>query len=134
MLMTLDEDRFQRGEDVGAVADIDDPERLQCVDHSTRADRNAGGAQRAGKADDVIGDKAGGGRGHARFYPIVIPGRANRTRVYPSSANINVQVGNSRLGWREPGIHTPDRAYGFRVRAEPVIGPRVARTRWHAPE
>src|SRR5438046_3326601 len=51
----------------------------------------------------------------------VIPGRANRTRVYPSSANINVQVGNSRLGWREPGIHTPDRGYGFRVRAEPVI-------------
>src|SRR5436190_2218924 len=59
------------------------------------------------------GREAGGGRGHARFYPIVIPGRAT---------------------WREPGIHTPDRGYGFRVRADPVIGPRVARTRWHAPE
>jgi|GEM_PF-2766085 len=26
------------------------------------------------------------------------------------------------------------RGYGFRVRAEPVIGPRFARTRWRAPE
>jgi len=44
-------------------ADIDHPQRLQCVDHSTRADRNPGGSQRAGKADDVVGDQAGGGRG-----------------------------------------------------------------------
>jgi hypothetical protein len=36
--------------------------------------------------------------------------------------------------WRRPGIHTPGRGYGFRARAEPVIGPRFARTRWRAPE
>src|SRR6266581_5640746 len=29
---------------------------------------------------------------------------------------------------RRPGIHNHDRGYGFRVRAEPVIGPRFART------
>jgi hypothetical protein len=32
---------------------------------------------------------------------------------------------------RRPGIHNRDREYGFRARA---IGPRLARTRWHAPE
>src|SRR5258706_14969679 len=35
----------------------------------------------------------------------------------PEFGNIIVQVGNSRLGWRRPGIHTPGRGYGFRVRA-----------------
>ena len=44
-------------------------------------------------------------------------GCANRTRVDPSSAISFVQVGNSRLGWRRPGIHTPDGGYGFRVRS-----------------
>jgi hypothetical protein len=29
---------------------------------------------------------------------------------------------------------TKHRGYGFRARAEPVIGPRFARTRWRAPE
>jgi hypothetical protein len=33
----------------------------------------------------------------------------------------------------EPGIHNHDREYGFRARAEPVIGPRFARTHWRAP-
>src|SRR5216684_9050450 len=41
-----------------------------------------------------------------------------RTRVYPSSAMSFVQVGNSRLGWRRPGIHDHDRAYGFRACAD----------------
>src|SRR4051812_2866269 len=44
-------------------------------------------------------------------------GCANRTRVNPSSANINVQLGNSRLGWRRPAIHIPGSGYGFRVRS-----------------
>jgi len=39
----------------------------------------------------------------------------------PEFGNIVGQVGNSRLGWRRPGIHTPGRGYGFRARAEPVI-------------
>src|SRR6266478_9123634 len=42
----------------------------------------------------------------------------HRTRVYPSSAMSFVQVGNSRLGWRRPGIHNHNRAYGFRARAD----------------
>jgi hypothetical protein len=29
--------------------------------------------------------------------------------------------------WRRPGIHTPDGGYGFRARAEPVIGHAFAR-------
>jgi hypothetical protein len=39
------------------------------------------------------------------------------------------------LAWgRSPEIHTPRRGHGFRTRAELVIGPRFARTRWRAPE
>src|ERR1700675_236793 len=52
----------------------------------------------------------------------------------PEFGKNNVQVGNSRLGWRRPGIHNHDREYGSGLAAEPVIGPRFARTRWHAPE
>jgi hypothetical protein len=46
----------------------------------------------------------------------------------PEFSNIIVEVGNSRLGWRRPGIHNHRagnfgaerdiRVYGFRVRAE----------------
>jgi hypothetical protein len=61
MLVALDEDRFQRGEDVGAVADLDHLQRVQRIDDRAGPDRNAGRAQRAGKADDVVGDLAGGG-------------------------------------------------------------------------
>jgi len=42
-----------------------------------------------------------------------IPGRATGTRVYPSSALKIVEVGNSRLRWRGPGIHIHDGGYGF---------------------
>src|SRR3954451_21898472 len=59
MLVALDEDRFQRGEDVGAVADIDYAQRVERVDHCARPDRNAGGPQRTGKADDVVRHQAG---------------------------------------------------------------------------
>jgi len=60
MLVTLDEDGFQRGVDVSAVADLDHLQRIQGVDDRTRPNRNAGGAQRTGKADDVVGHLAGG--------------------------------------------------------------------------
>src|SRR5207237_3346242 len=62
MLMTVDENRFQRGEDVGAVADFDHLQCIQRVDDSAGPYRNASGAERTGKADDVIGDQAGSGR------------------------------------------------------------------------
>ena len=70
MLMALDEDRLQRGEDVGAVADLDHLQRVHGVDDSTGPDGNAGRPQRPGKADDVVGHLAGRGRevidGHRR--------------------------------------------------------------------
>ena len=59
MLVALDEDRLQRGEDVGAVADLDHLQRVQRIDHRAGPDRNPGGAQRARKADDVVGHLAG---------------------------------------------------------------------------
>ena len=59
VLVALDEDRLQRGEDIGAVADLDHLQRVQRIDHRARPDRNPGRAQRAGKADDVVGDQAG---------------------------------------------------------------------------
>src|SRR5690242_3783379 len=55
-------------------------------------------------------------RGCGRPSPVVIPGRAARTRVHPCSSLSIVQVGNSRLGGREPGIHDHHREYGFRAR------------------
>ncbi len=58
VFMPLDEDRLQRGVDVGAVADLDHLQRIEGIDHRTGPDRNAGGAQRAGKADDVVGHLA----------------------------------------------------------------------------
>ena len=58
MLVTLDEDRLQRGVDVGAVADLDHLQRIQRVDDGARSHGNAGRAQRAGKADDVVGHLA----------------------------------------------------------------------------
>ena len=61
MLVALDEDGLQRGEDVGAVADLDHLQRVQRIDHRTRPDRNPGRPQRAGKADDIVGDLAGWG-------------------------------------------------------------------------
>src|SRR5712691_10561654 len=36
-------------------------------------------------------------------------GARHRSRVYPRSALNTAQVGYSRLGWREPGIHNPRR-------------------------
>ena len=59
MFVALDEHRFQGGEDIGAVADLDHPQRIQRIDHRARPDRHPGGAQRAGKADDVVGDQTG---------------------------------------------------------------------------
>ena len=101
VLVALDEDRFQRGEDVGAVADLDHLQRVQRIDHGAGPDRNAGGAQRAGKADDVVGHLAGRGiemiDGHriVRFaITPVIPGRAQaRTR----NLAIAVQIPGSSL-------------------------------------
>ena len=61
MLVALDEDRLQRGVDIGAVADLDHLQRVQGVDHRAWADRNPGRAQRAGKADDVVGHMPGRG-------------------------------------------------------------------------
>ena len=65
MLMALDENGLQRAEDIGAVTDIDHPQRFQRIDDSAGTDRNPGGAQRASKADDVVGDQAGDGSCHA---------------------------------------------------------------------
>jgi hypothetical protein len=68
MLVALDEDRLQRGEDIAAVADLDHLQRVQRIDHGARPDRNPGRAQRAGEAYDVIGYLAGGARrGHSRI-------------------------------------------------------------------
>ena len=61
MLVALDEDRLQRGEDVGAVADLDHLQRVHGVDDSAGPDGNPGRPQRAGKADDVVGHLAGRG-------------------------------------------------------------------------
>src|SRR5882724_52440 len=72
------------------------------------ADRLAGGVAGGEEAIKVHGDVI-------RSTNVVIPGRDARTRVYPSSAMSFVQVGNSRLGCREPGIHTPCGGYGFRA-------------------
>ena len=46
---------------------------------------------------------------------LVIPGR-HRTRACPSSANIIVQVGNSRLGRREPGSPEVHRRNNLEIR------------------
>ena len=82
MLVALDEDRLQRGEDVGAAADVDHLERVHGIDHGARPDRHAGRAQRAGKADDVVGELLGllgrqvvDGHGLVSIL-LVIPGRA----------------------------------------------------------
>ncbi len=61
MLVALDEDGLKGGVDIGAVADLDHLQRIQRVDHRTRPDRHPGRPQRAGKADDIVGDQAGGG-------------------------------------------------------------------------
>ena len=61
MFMPLDEDRFQRGVDVGAVADLDHLQRVQRIDHRARSDRQPGRPQRAGKADHVVGHLPGRG-------------------------------------------------------------------------
>ena len=58
MLVAFDEDRFQRGIDVSALADLDQPQRVHGIDHRAGAERNAGGPQRARKADDVVGHVA----------------------------------------------------------------------------
>ena len=76
MLVALDEDGLQRGVDVGAVADLDHLQRVHRIDHRARPDRNPGRAQRAGKADDVVGDQAGRRdavveRGHLRLSDCV---------------------------------------------------------------
>ena len=62
MLVALDEDRLQRREHVGAVADLDHLQRVQGIDDGAGPDRNPGRAQRAGKADDVVGHLTGRGR------------------------------------------------------------------------
>jgi len=59
VLAALDEDRLKRREHIGAVADIDELNRIHRVDRSARPDRNACGAQRTGKADNVISRPAG---------------------------------------------------------------------------
>ena len=61
MLVALDEDRLQRGVDVGAVADLDHLQRVQRIDDRAGTDGNPGRAQRAGKADDVVGHCPVGG-------------------------------------------------------------------------
>jgi hypothetical protein len=58
----------------------------------------------------MVGQRHGGG---LRIDSDVIPRCAIAHRGYAT--------------WRRPGIHTPDRGYGFRARVEPVIGPRFAR-------
>lgn len=70
MLVALDEDRLQRGEDIGAVADVDHQQRAHGIDDRARPHRHACGAQRPGEADDVVGELLGllGGKvvdGHA---------------------------------------------------------------------
>src|SRR5689334_24788376 len=59
MLTALDENRFQRREDVATIADLDQLQRVHGVDDSARSDRHPRRAQGAGKAHDVVGDVAG---------------------------------------------------------------------------
>ena len=59
MLVALDEDRLKRRKYIGAVADIDELDRVHRIDDGARPDRNACGAQRPGKADDVVGRSTG---------------------------------------------------------------------------
>ena len=54
MFMPLDEDRLQRREHVGAVADLDHLQRVQGVDDRAGPDRNPGRAQRPSEVDDVV--------------------------------------------------------------------------------
>ena len=59
LIVRVLQEGLQRGEDIGAVADLDYLQRIQGVDDRTWPDRNSGRAQRAGKADDVVGDLTG---------------------------------------------------------------------------
>jgi hypothetical protein len=59
MLATLDEDRFQRGEHVGTMPDLDDPQRVERIDDRPWPDRQSRGSQCARETDDVVGDAAG---------------------------------------------------------------------------
>src|SRR5271167_540716 len=62
MFVALDEDRLQRREHIGAAADLDHLERVHGVDDGAGPNRDSGRAQRAGKADDVVGHLTGRGR------------------------------------------------------------------------
>ena len=84
MLVALDEDRLQRGEDVGALADVDHLQRVHGIDDGAGTDRNPGRPQRAGKADDIVGHLAGRGRemidGHRIAHSRHSGARKARTR------------------------------------------------------
>src|SRR5262245_38171574 len=56
--MAFDEHALECREHVGAVAKPDHLQRFQRIDGGTGADRQAGRAQGARKADDVVGDEA----------------------------------------------------------------------------
>jgi hypothetical protein len=59
MLAALDENRFQRRENIGAVADVHHLQRVHGVDHGAWPDRNPGRTQGARKTDDVVGHLTG---------------------------------------------------------------------------
>jgi hypothetical protein len=61
VLVTLDKDRLQRGVDIGAIADLDHLQRVERIDHGAGTDRDAGRAECAGEADDIVGHVAGRG-------------------------------------------------------------------------
>ena len=109
MLVALDEDRLQGGEHVGAVADLDQAQRVQRIDHGARPDRNPGSAQRAGKADHVVRDQAGG-----RWSGFVRHTYYSKLEFSQASfPDVQLHIGDAPLG-AGPRIHTRCGGYGFR--------------------
>ena len=59
VLVALHEHRMQRPVEILARAEAGGLHRLERIEHRAGADRNAGGAQRAGEVDDIFGEPAG---------------------------------------------------------------------------
>jgi hypothetical protein len=57
--MALHEHRVQRPLEIGPRADACGFDRAERIEHGARPDWNPGGAQRARKVNDVLGEKAG---------------------------------------------------------------------------
>ncbi len=58
VLVAFDEHRMQRPVKIIAGADAGRLHRFERIEHRAGPDRNAGGAQRAGEVDDILGEAA----------------------------------------------------------------------------